>query len=165
MKTKPLVVLGNTVLIPYLHDTGHLAARLGVPNYENQIFSYQRKHDDGRPQGEMIHVHVAKLYRQILADPTSYEAMNVYVNRAQARFLVENSGIELDYLSRIEGDFLDQPGLLLRWPGDFQTIVDGNHRYVKRAMLGLPEMKFWAVTLEQIKPALLDFPDELAPIG
>jgi hypothetical protein len=52
----------------------------------------------------------------------------------------------------------------LMWPGDFQTIIDGNHRYVKHAMLRLTEMKFWTVTPEQIKPALLDFPDELAPV-
>jgi hypothetical protein len=160
----PLVVIGNRVMIPYLHDKGHLTFQLGVPKYEDQVFSYQRKHDDGTPEGDMLHIHIAKLHRLIAADPESYGTVIVNVNRAQARFLIDNNGIEMPYLSRMPHDFLDKPGILLMWPGDFQTIIDGNHRYVKRAMLRLTEMKFWTVTPEQIKPALLDFPDELAPV-
>lgn len=164
MNRKSLIVLGNVVMVPYRYDTGFLTFRLDKPDYTNQVFSYQMQHDDGTPKGEMLHIHVAKLYRAISANPHAYEARVCAVQAKQARFIMQNNGIERDYLPKIDAKYLEQPGIMVDWGNTFQTIIDGNHRYVKRWMKHKPDMKFWVVTPEQLRPALLDMPDELAPV-
>lgn len=162
---RELLVLGNIILVPYLHDNGYMRAEMGVRDANTQVFSYQRRTEQGEPIGDMIHVDVGKLRRQIAAGTREEYPRKLYsVNGPQAEFIIKHSGIEMEHLNRMHDAEAVLPGIILLWNDGQETIVDGNHRFVKRWQLGREHMWFSLVTEEQIKPCLLAFPDELAPI-
>lgn len=110
----------------------------------------------------MIHVAVWPL-RQHLRKNLRGDMRLYAITPDQAPFVIRNNGIEMDHLDRMSRADADDPGIILLWADGRETIIDGNHRFVKRWQLKLPDMWFSVITEEQIKPFLLDFPDELAP--
>lgn len=58
-----------------------------------------------------------------------------------AQYLRTNQGIEEDRLRRLVNPYLQRPGIAISWGkdeagADIITLVDGNHRYVKKAERG-----------------------------
>lgn len=163
MTRKPIVVIGDLALIPFVHSDDVFTVRLGSRDPTDQVFTYQALNEDDSPAGAMIHVAVGKLRREIARNPRAFRQKEYAVVPEQAVHVIEHNGVEMGHLDRLSERAAEHPGILLEWNDGTETIVDGNHRYVKRWQLGKETMWFTIVTEEQIKPFLLDFPDELVP--
>lgn len=162
---KALIVMGNKMFIPFKHSDVRMCVEMtGVFSRESQVFSYQRRNEDNSPEGEMIHVAVWPLVEHIAGRAYMFPRKTYHVVTEQVDFLIQHNGVEMPHMDRMSREDAEVPGVLLLWPDGRETIVDGNHRFVKRWLLGLSYMDFYVVTEEQIQPFLLDYPDELAPI-
>lgn len=151
--------IGDIFIIPYKHVPGVMKVEKDRHHRASHVFSYQFLDNDDVPHGDTMHVHIQKLVRQIEASPADYPQEDFLVTREQALHLIRHNGIEMDYVQRLSPSDADKPGILLRWSDGKETVIDGNHRYVKRWELRRKTMTFWIVTEEQIKPCLLDLPN------
>lgn len=147
---------GTTVAIPYLHDPDDVFYIRLPPRYSffDQVFSYT-------PAGEKtLHIQIGKVWRMVSADPSRFEFKTVGIVSNQARFIIQNSGINPNHLSRIDPLTWDNPGLLLHFPDDAHCIIDGNHRYALRFLQRKKTMDFIEVKLDDIQKCLLDLPQD-----
>lgn len=57
-----------------------------------------------------------------------------------AKWAMENRGVEQKRLDRLTPAIFAQPLTYCEWENGSHLLVDGNHRYVKAAMLGVKEL-------------------------
>lgn len=155
---------GDELVVPYLHskDLHRIKNPLqhGI-DYRDQVFSYLRHNDKGKPMRPTIHIHVAKLLRAIQANPQAYWLATFQIEQKQTRFILGNNGVEREHIYRLRQDQrrLMEPGIIMDWEDGQHTVIDGNHRYVALSSLRHTTMDFYVVTFEQVKPFLLDLPE------
>lgn len=78
-----------------------------------------------------------------------------------------NMGIETDRLDRLCEPYLNQPIIGVVWSslparGNQFTVVDGNHRIVKKWLQGETEIEAWLFHEKMWSQFLLDVPEEIA---
>jgi len=72
-----------------------------------------------------------------------------------------NNGVEPDRLAKITGPDLERPGIMVHWPDGHSTLIDGNHRLVRRGMLGLRGFRFIMVDVKDCAPYMCRPGDEV----
>jgi len=70
-----------------------------------------------------------------------------------------NNGVEPERLPKINGRDLDRLGIMVNW-GENQTLIDGNHRMVRRCDLGMPSFRFLLVPVGFCAPHMCRPGDE-----
>jgi hypothetical protein len=164
-------VRGKMIDIPYLHAPGHATMSI-MPRIEDQIFSFT-------PHGETetYHFHIARLIKLAFEsirhppeDRTGAHALNYCFpevkecNMERAMDIVIHNNVELSYVRSMEKRRLNFPGMICMFPPDpgdgadkpyREVLVDGNHRFVRRALNGETTMNFCMVPQPIWKQCLL----------
>lgn len=136
--------------IPYRYVEGHARISPAIIRFEDQIYSH-------KIGDQYHHWHVGKLHKMIVADELKPEALTIRLKADQLQYILEHRGIEGWYLSRIGPKLLRSPGILITWRDDDTDILaDGAHRFVRRWREGLRDMRFFRITEEQARPAVLN---------
>lgn len=155
---------GNDVYIPFKYRPGFFHVTVdGTFRRESQVFSFQPRNEQNQNSGPMVHIAVPVLQRLIDVAPEGTERRTFQIRQQDALHVMSNNGVEKPHLDRLTQEYLEHPGILVDWSDGTSTIIDGNHRYVKRWLMGMREMDFWVVSELQARIAMIDFPDELAP--
>ena len=76
------------------------------------------------------------------------------------RHVLDNNGVEAARLAEITDRDLDRPGILVMWPDNQSTLIDGNHRLCRRYNLGLPGFRFLIVDVHDCAPFMCRPGDE-----
>lgn len=63
------------------------------------------------------------------------EAEHVEINPDQVEFIVRNHAVSHENARKVPADRLLDPITLIKWGDDTETLIDGNHRYVRAAQL------------------------------
>lgn len=144
--------------VPYLHQKGGLW--VGDPKISRrELFSFR-------------HAHTSVVYTfdiQMLIDlmksrekPFHHvQKLEAVVDEHQGNFIRRHHGIEEERVMRVAASRLDEPGILCEMPDRTSTVVDGNHRFVARARVGLKNMNFFFLVEPQWKLCLLNIPVEI----
>src|SRR5262245_60700637 len=74
------------------------------------------------------------------------------VPRSFYEHVLANNGVEQERLPKINGRDLERPGIMVDWGNGFQTMIDGNHRMVRRCDLGMPGFRFLLVPVGYCAP-------------
>jgi hypothetical protein len=105
---------------------------------QGQLFTFQAV------GGRQIIICVPKLVELRAQYPDKWETIDVDIVPADARLIDETRGINRAQLRNMPRQRVDEPGIgVFQEDGSF-LVVDGNHRYCKRANLGEKSMLFHA---------------------
>lgn len=89
------------------------------------------------PDGTYTHILVDRL--KASDDYKKLEIVRTEIKVDDALRIIKNNGIEKDHLSRITVHQFLEPITFINWEQEgTQSLVDGNHRYIKAFVLGLP---------------------------
>lgn len=154
---KGFLMLGGSILLSYVHREGYFDATPRRDGLSPQIFSHRRT-----DTGEVRHFDVLGLYFAALTTDAPVQRVTVDLDAGQVAWIRQHGGIEDDHLAAMGAGFLEQPGLLLTWDDGTSTVIDGNHRYVRRHQLGMPEMRFFLFTEALTRPWLVSVPEEVS---
>lgn len=131
----------------------------------DQIFSVNYT-DDATGTTRMRHFNASALHRELLANPLPMS--QVEVRPDWARYIFHNRGCKQDGVTRQMGRLITgdqhQPLLYLCTADGTHLQIDGHHKYVAAAALGVPHL--WAVFVPLGSwewCEVEDFPDELTP--
>ncbi len=142
--------------IPYLHDSGYLEIRGDTIGRSEQFFSHRDL------TGVYRHFDISKMWRLVEATPDAYEQRQFDVRKEEVDYMIVYQGVELSHLTRLTAESARKPGLIVEFKDKDHIVIDGSHRYIKLFALGQPEMTFYVLTEEQVRPVLLDIPDKVA---
>jgi predicted protein tyrosine phosphatase len=147
----PELLAGDMMYLSYRYAAGGHILNLAVHDYRDQIFSH--RDDDGTTR----HFHIIALKATIQAGNAVLAELPV--DAQQVAFTTANRSLDETHIKeRISDEYLNEPGIICLFADDSHLIVDGNHRYVKRARLGLPTMLFWMLSELQWRQSLLIVP-------
>jgi hypothetical protein len=146
---------GDKLFVPYLHAPG--GVEIGrEPDFRQQLFTH-------KTGATTRHFDVQTLERLISANYLAYRLEETEITKPQAAYIWRNHGIERASIQRL----LDSPARL-KVPGIFCVLedatgilVDGNHRYVARDILGLRTIKLWVLDEAAWRLSLLAIPEGL----
>jgi hypothetical protein len=99
---------------------------------------------------------VPKLAQLRAEQPGAWETIEIPVVASDAAMIATQRGIEVAHLNRLRSHQLDEPGLAVFLEDGSFLIVDGNHRYVKRANIGRAGMRFHVCRPPTWRAALID---------
>lgn len=150
----PELLPRNAIYLPYIHDSGGTVINLAKPDYTDQIFSHRDL------DGAYRHFHIPKLAAMISRQTTDQFHFGEFEVTAEMAAIIANGhGIEAEHLAtRISEEFLHTPGIMCAFADGTQLLVDGNHRFVKRAQCGLQFMQFWLLPETAWRNALVALP-------
>lgn len=100
--------------------------------------------------------YVPALKALVAAGHAGCEKHTLPVNRSGQRHLMKLRGIELPHARALSLSGLDEPGIGCLFGKDDLLFVDGNHRYIKRYLLGRKSMDFWVCKSEVWRLSLLE---------
>lgn len=130
-----------------------------MTNWHEPIFTLT-PHDGSAP----IHFSITKFDKLFAEQPGLFDKVEVSLRAEDIAFLRTNNGVEQCGLDRLPDAALDRPGYMVVFPDGTVTLVDGNHRAVKRFEKGYRTMKMGVLP---ISLALLhcsaDIPEFLRP--
>jgi hypothetical protein len=123
---------------------------------EAQLFEF---HPDG---GSTIRICVPRLIRLQIERPGQWCRIKIEITPGDLALISERRGINPRHLDRISPEKMYYPGHGVFLADGSFLLVDGNHRYVKRASCGLQSMEFYVCRAPDWHPALIDVPASVA---
>jgi hypothetical protein len=152
---REIIVLSDKVLVPYLYDEGWCEMYLH-PMPDHQVFTFMSG------DGTTYHFDILKLNDMIEMHPSQYKVETYAIRAEDIDHIVKFNGIEQEHIDRIPESEVNKFGIIIQWQDSTQTIINGNHRMVKRFRLGYDFMKFYVLTMQQTKKSLLAIPPEVS---
>lgn len=76
--------------------------------------------------------------------------------------VLTHNGVEPSRLARVSESAAERPGIMVWWGPEngHSTLIDGNHRLLKRRLLGKPDFRFFMVDVVDLKPFMCRPGDE-----
>jgi hypothetical protein len=140
--------------VPYEDGSGYLEINPFDIDYSEQIFTHIN-HDDGVQR----HYYINKLYEMAVADPVGFPLQNIELEASVASHISRTKGIDRKHVKNMSPKRAMEPGLILLFDEQLLTVIDGNHRYLKRLSMGRTHMRFYVFTEAEARPAKLILPD------
>lgn len=113
-------------------------------------------------KGTFLNFNIMAMYKFAM-DNEHIERVKCPIEASHAEFVLKNHGLEQPRLDRLKAPYIDIPILIVTHDDGTHTVIDGNHRFVKRHHLGLTDINAFIFKLGEWEPFLVtNMPDELA---
>ena len=136
-------IYGGKLFLPYLHAPGGRWSD-GKRDYAQQVFSWHNG-----DTGQVLHFDIQQIMALMAAMVPPFDKLRlaeVTIEPVDAERVQHQHGIEEAGLARLSAERLDDPGIMVEYPDGRVTLIDGNHRFVRRYRLGMPAMRMWLLT-------------------
>lgn len=111
-----------------------------------------------------MHFSITKFDKLLAEQPGLFVGVEVPLRAEDIAFIRSNNGVEQCGLDRLPDAALDRPGYMVVFPDGTVTLVDGNHRAVKRFERGYSTMKMFVLPLQvALLHCTADIPEFLRP--
>ncbi len=140
----------DQLFVRYRHRPGGTWLHTRVLRPEDQFFSLRQEET-----GETRHW----LIRDLYAAAKIADCITAVLDQEGTEHVMRWNGIEQAHLDRLSPAQLEEPGILIRFPDGKSTVIDGNHRWVRRYQLGERTMRFFCFAEEQARLAMLILPE------
>lgn len=110
--------------------------KIPMPPFREKEELYAHRDEDGTFRTFRIEA-MATIADAFLGACPAIRHMKLRLEYETAQALRRTAGIEQERVDRLCPPYLDKPIIAVLWPDNIQaTFVDGNHRYIKKQLLG-----------------------------